>query len=72
MASGTAVAVTVRHVGTENMLVACSLILRVSLLEALPRIVPAEDPDVGEAPAGYQRDEGKDVQAVLLRRPAVS
>lgn len=31
---------------------------RVTVLEALPRIVPAEEAEIGEALAGYLRDEG--------------
>lgn len=36
---------------------------RVTVLEALPRIVPAEDSEVGDALAGYLREEGLDVRA---------
>lgn len=35
---------------------------KVTVLEALPRIVPPEDADVGEALAGYLREEGIDVR----------
>lgn len=34
---------------------------RVTVLEALPRIVPAEDAEVGDALAGYLREEGIEV-----------
>jgi mercuric reductase len=34
---------------------------RVTVLEALPRIVPSEDADVGDALAGYLREEGIEV-----------
>jgi mercuric reductase len=36
---------------------------RVTVLEALPRIVPAEDAEVGDALAGYLREEGLEVRA---------
>lgn len=35
---------------------------RVTVLEALPRIVPSEDADVGDALAGYLREEGLEVR----------
>jgi mercuric reductase len=42
---------------------------KVTVLEALPRIVPAEDADVGEALAAYLAEEGMDLHAgVNIRR----
>lgn len=38
---------------------------KVTVLEALPRIVPPEDADVGEALAGYLREEGIDVRTAV-------
>ncbi len=35
---------------------------RVTILEAMPALVPAEDPQIGSALAGYLREEGLDVQ----------
>ena len=42
---------------------------QVTVLEAMPRLVPSEDPDVGDALAAYLREEGLDVHAgVTVRR----
>lgn len=42
---------------------------KVTALEALPRIVPAEDADIGEALAAYLREEGMDVHpGVAIRQ----
>ncbi|HWP02564.1 MAG TPA: mercury(II) reductase [Gemmatimonadaceae bacterium] len=45
-------------VGLELAQMFARLGVMVSVLEALPRIMPAEEPDVGEALAGYLRAEG--------------
>ncbi len=36
---------------------------KVTVIEALPRLVPAEDADVGDALAAYLRDEGMEIHA---------
>jgi mercuric reductase len=50
-------------VGLELAQMFSRLGVRVTVLEALPRLVPAEDPAVGEALAGYLRSEGLAVHA---------
>ncbi|HLB35531.1 MAG TPA: mercury(II) reductase [Gemmatimonadales bacterium] len=50
-------------VGLELAQLFSRLGVRVTVLEALPRIVPGEDPDIGEALGEYLREEGLDVQA---------
>ena len=45
-------------VGLELAQMFSRLGVAVTVLEALPRVVPAEDPDIGAALAGYLRDEG--------------
>jgi mercuric reductase len=49
-------------VGLELAQTFARLGARVTVLEALPRIVPAEDSDVSDALAGYLREEGLDVR----------
>jgi len=49
-------------VGLELAQLFSRLGVRVTVLEALPRLVPAEDPDVGDALGDYLRQEGLDVQ----------
>ncbi len=42
---------------------------KVTVLEVMPRLVPAEDADVGDALAGYLRDEGLDIRTgVAIQR----
>lgn len=48
-------------VGLELAQMFARLGLRVTVLEALPRVVPAEDVDIGNALADYLRSEGLDV-----------
>src|SRR6266545_2968455 len=50
-------------VGLELAQLFARLGVKVTVLEALPRVVPAEDPDVGNALGDYLRDEGLDVHA---------
>jgi mercuric reductase len=45
-------------VGLELAQMFSRLGVQVTVLEALPRLVPAEEPAIGEALAGYLRDEG--------------
>ncbi len=49
-------------VGLELAQMFARLGVRVTVLEALPRVVPAEDSDVGNALGDYLRSEGLDVQ----------
>src|SRR5204862_8258714 len=49
-------------VGLELAQMFARLGVRVTVLEALPRVVPAEDADIGHALADYLRSEGLDVQ----------
>jgi mercuric reductase len=49
-------------VGLELAQTFARLGVRVTLLEALPRVVPAEDAEVGNALGDYLRSEGLDVQ----------
>ena len=48
-------------VGLELAQVCARLGVRVTVLEALPRIMPAEDPAIGEALGGFLRAEGLDI-----------
>lgn len=48
-------------VGLELAQMFARLGVRVTVLEALPRIVPAEDPSVGEALQGYLEAEGMEI-----------
>src|SRR2546426_539711 len=48
-------------VGLELAQMFARLSVRVTVLEALPRVVPAEDADIGNALADYLRSEGLDV-----------
>jgi len=48
-------------VGLELAQMFARLGVRVTVLEALPRVVPAEDADIGNALADYLRSEGLDV-----------
>src|SRR5260370_17846053 len=48
-------------VGLERAQMFGRLGVRVTVLEALPRVVPAEDSDVGNALGDYLRSEGLDV-----------
>lgn len=48
-------------VGLELAQMFARLDVRVTVLEALPRVVPAEDADIGNALADYLRSEGLDV-----------
>jgi len=48
-------------VGLELAQLFARLGVRVTVLEALPRVVPAEDPDVGNALGDYLRSEGLEV-----------
>ncbi|MGH7545024.1 MAG: mercury(II) reductase [Gemmatimonadota bacterium] len=50
-------------VGLELAQLFARLGVEVTVLEALPRVVPAEDPDVGDALGDYLRAEGLDVFA---------
>lgn len=50
-------------VGLELAQMFARLGVRVAVLEALPRLVPGEDPAVGEALAGYLGDEGLTIRA---------
>jgi mercuric reductase len=50
-------------VGLELAQMFARLGVKVTVLEALPRVVPAEDPDVGNALGDYLREEGLDVYA---------
>lgn len=50
-------------VGLELAQMFARLGVRVTVLEALPRVVPAEDVDIGNALGDYLREEGLDVQA---------
>ncbi len=50
-------------VGLELAQTFARLGVKVTVLEALPRAVPAEDPDVGDALGDYLREEGLDVHA---------
>lgn len=54
----TLIAIGASAVGLEIAQLCARLGTRVTVLEALPRIVPAEDMDVGEALATYLREEG--------------
>ena len=49
-------------VGLELAQLFSRLGVRVTVLEALPRLVPAEDPDIGDALAEHLGQEGLDVQ----------
>lgn len=48
-------------VGLELAQMFARLGVRVSVLEVMPRLVPAEAKDIGEALAGYLRDEGIEI-----------
>jgi mercuric reductase len=48
-------------VGLELAQMFARLGVRVTVLEALPRVVPAEDPDIGNALGDYLRSEGLEV-----------
>src|SRR2546422_9007796 len=48
-------------VGLELAQMFARLGVRLTVLEALPRVVPAEDADIGNALADYLRSEGLDV-----------
>jgi len=50
-------------VGLELAQLFARLGVKVTVLEALPRVVPAEDADVGNALGDYLREEGLEVQA---------
>ncbi len=50
-------------VGLELAQLFARLGVKVTVLEALPRVVPAEDPDVGTALGDYLREEGLEVHA---------
>jgi mercuric reductase len=50
-------------VGLELAQLFARLGVTVTVLEALPRVVPAEDPDVGAALGDYLREEGLEVHA---------
>ncbi|MCH8253862.1 MAG: mercury(II) reductase [Gemmatimonadetes bacterium] len=50
-------------VGLELAQMFLRLGVRVTLLEALPRIIPAEDPAIGSALAEYLGDEGMEIHA---------
>src|SRR5574341_293767 len=58
-------------VGLELAQLFARLGVRVTVLEALPRVVPADDPEIGDALAGYLRDEGLEVHTgVRIERAA--
>ena len=58
-------------VGLEFAQMLARLGVRTTVLEALPRVVPAEDPDIGHALAEYLRAEGIDVRVgVRIERVA--
>src|SRR5438046_10708236 len=50
-------------VGLELAQMFARLGVRVTVLEALLRVVPAEDADIGDALGDYLRSEGREVQA---------
>ncbi|MBI3568109.1 MAG: mercury(II) reductase [Gemmatimonadetes bacterium] len=50
-------------VGLELAQMFCRLGVQITVLEAAPRVVPAEDPDVGDALGDYLRAEGLTVHA---------
>jgi mercuric reductase len=50
-------------VGLELAQMFARLGVRTTVLEALPRVVPAEDPAIGEALGGYLRAEGLEIYA---------
>ena len=50
-------------VGLELAQLFARLGVKVTVLEALPRTVPVEDPDIGNALGNYLRDEGLEVHA---------
>ena len=50
-------------VGLEMAQMFARLGVRVTVLEALPRVVPAEDEDIGKALADYLREEGLQIHA---------
>jgi mercuric reductase len=52
-------------VGLELAQLFARLGVQVTVLEALPRVVPAEDPDVGNALGDYLRSEGLEVRTEL-------
>ncbi|MBI4538971.1 MAG: mercury(II) reductase [Gemmatimonadetes bacterium] len=50
-------------VGLELAQMFARLGVKVTVLEALPRVVPGEDPDIGNAVGDYLREEGLEVHA---------
>lgn len=57
----TLIAIGGSAVGLELAQFFARLGTKVTVLEALPRLVPAEDADVGEGLAGYLREEGMEI-----------
>lgn len=55
---GSLIVIGASAVGLELAQMFARLGVRVTILEALPRVVPAEDPDVGNALGDYLRSEG--------------
>jgi mercuric reductase len=55
-------------VGLELAQMLARLGVRVTVVEALPRVLPAEDPDIGEALAAYLRAEGVEVHVGVAVR----
>lgn len=65
----TLIAIGGAAVGLEIAQLLARLGVKVTVLEALPRIVPAEDADVGDGLAVYLREEGMDIHpGVAVRR----
>ena len=65
----TLIAIGASAVGLEIAQLLARLGVKVTVLEALPRIVPAEDADIGEALVAYLREEGMNLHpGVAVRR----
>src|SRR5260370_33153777 len=59
------VVIGARAVGLELAQMFARLGVRVTVLEALPRVVPAEDADIGNALGDYLRSEGLEVHTEI-------
>lgn len=57
------IAIGASAVGLELAQMFARLGVKVTVLEALPRVVPVEDPDIGNALGDYLREEGLEVHA---------
>ena len=62
---GSLIVIGASAVGVELAQLFARLGVKVTVLEAMPRVVPAEDADVGNALGDYLRAEGLDVQAAV-------